>query len=98
MEGKSKKINITIGEKISNTEIDWDEEERKEVGERILSLTNEQLAVFPYLVGVRFNKEDINHVVSDIRKDGYQSVNLSPILDEANSKEDIFWWLDYFGK
>jgi hypothetical protein len=99
LEKNSRKLNINIeNKKFSNTDIKWDEEERRKVGERILSLSDEQLAVFPYLLGVGFNKKDIDHVVSDIRKDGYQSVNLNPILDEAKSKEDIFWWLDYFGK
>lgn len=99
MEDNSKKININMGKKrIFKTDLKWSENEREKAGKRILSLSDEQLAVFPYLVGVIFNKEDINHVVSDIRKDGYQSINLNPILDEAKSKEDIYWWLDYFGK
>lgn len=70
----------------------------KKIEKDIFSLSYDQLVALPFLVGVIFNKSDIEEVVNDIKDNGLDSVHLSIILSEAKSKDDVIWWIDFFKK
>ena len=77
--------------------LEWTDEERKELEEKILNLHDDQLAALAALV-VGFKKEDIEEVVRDVKDNKQGSGHLCIITDEADSKEDLLWWVDYFTK
>lgn len=77
--------------------LEWTNEERKELEEKILNLRDDQLAVLGYLM-VKFQQNDLQDVVKDIRTNKQESEDLSIIIDEAKSKEELIWWVDYFTK
>ena len=77
--------------------MEWTNEERKELEEKILNLRDDQLAVLGYLM-VKFQQNDLQDVVKDIRTNKQESEDLSIIIDEAKSKEELIWWVDYFTK
>jgi hypothetical protein len=93
-----KNIEINIGKKIKNSELKWNNDELKKIEKDIFSLSYDQLVALPFLVGVIFNKSDIEEVVDDIKDNGLDSVHLSIILSEAKSKDDVIWWIDFFKK
>jgi len=86
--------------KLSNKseELDWSEREQLELESRILKLRDDQIAALLYIVGLNFSRNDIEEVVVDIRKNEHKSGHLPILIFEANSKENLLWWLDYFEK
>lgn len=79
-------------------ELNWTEKEAKEIRERIINLRPDQIGALTYLIKVEFSKEIINSVVSEIKENGHNSVNIDPIVYEADSRENLLWWIDYFEK
>jgi len=77
-------------------ELQWTPKERRQLEKRILSLRNDQIAALLNLVGLGFSKKDIDHIVSDIRNFGSKSGHLPILTDEADSKENLLWWVNYF--
>lgn len=77
--------------------LEWTDEERKELEEKILNLRDDQLGALASLM-VGFKKEDIDDVVKDIKENKQGSGHLYIVTDEAKSKEDLLWWVDYFTK
>jgi hypothetical protein len=95
---KEKAINITRKESLKFKEILWKEKEKNKVEEKIINLKPDQLAALPFLIGINFSKKNIEKVVSEIKKNGHNSINLDVILYEADSKRNLLWWLDFFEK
>lgn len=77
-------------------ELKWEDSEIKEIRERILNLRPDQIGALPFLVGVKFNFNELDEVVSEIKSNGQNSVNIDAIIYEAESKEKLLWWLNYF--
>ena len=75
--------------------LEWTDEERKELEEKILNLRDDQLAALLCLV-VGFHKEDLDYIVKDIKENKQGSGDLCVLTDEAKSKEELLWWVDYF--
>lgn len=75
--------------------LDWTDEERKELEERILNLKDDQLGALACLM-VGFSEEDVEDVVKDIKENKQGSGHLCILTDEAESKEKLLWWVDYF--
>lgn len=101
--GKKENKNILMHishESMRNTlhELKWTKAERIDLENRILSLRNDQIGALCYLVGIRFDKSDLSEVVDEIRTYGHGSGHLSILTDEADSKENILWWIGYFEK
>jgi hypothetical protein len=78
-------------------DLEWTNEERKELEEKILNLRDDQVAVLGYLM-VKFQQKDLQDVAKDIRTNKQKSEDLRIIIDEAKSKEELLWWVDYFTK
>lgn len=77
--------------------LEWTNKEEKELEKKILSLRDDQLAtLLSFMAG--FFKEDIEEIVREIRKEKQGSPNLWTLIDEAESKEKLLWWVDYFTK
>ena len=99
MSNKDKEVKITVSqEKVSDTDLKWDEKEREKIEERILNLRYDQVAALPQIVGPAFSREDIGGVVEEIREHGHDSINLSALMTEAESKESLLWWVEFFEK
>jgi len=77
-------------------ELEWTTEEEKDLMRRILNLRDDQIASLLNLVGLNFSLSDIENVVKDIRENSERSAHLPILIHEANSKENLLWWLDYF--
>jgi len=78
-------------------DLEWTDEERRGLEEKILSLRDDQLAALACLM-VGFSKEDVEDVVRDIKEKKQGSGHLCILTDEAKSKEELLWWIDYFTK
>jgi len=76
--------------------LEWTNKERKELEKKILNLRSDQLAGLLFAVEIRFKKEDIEYVVEEIKKDKRESIHLDVLIEEADSKENLLWWVDYF--
>ncbi|KKQ91565.1 MAG: hypothetical protein UT16_C0012G0011 [Candidatus Azambacteria bacterium GW2011_GWA2_39_10] len=97
--GKSKNLKIKIQTKTGakfSSEIEWDKKEQEEIETRILNLRDDQIAALMNLAGLNFKPSDIPNVVSEIKKNGKNSGHLEIIISEADSKENLLWWLGYF--
>ena len=94
METPIKKIKSDVK---GNYFLEWTDEERKELEEKILNLQDNQLAALACLM-VGFSKENVEDVVKDIKENKQQSGHLCILIDEAKSKEELLWWVDYFTK
>ena len=82
-------------EHISSSDLIWTKDERNKLEKDILSLRDDQVgALAKILVG--FRDEDILDIVRDIRENGVESGHLSILLEEADSKEQAYWWVGYF--
>lgn len=93
-------MNIKI-RKLPNTrqkELKWGEKERRELENKILNLRNDQITALFYLVEVPFPKDDIGEVVEEIRKYDRDSAYLNTLLSEADFRENLIWWVDFFKK
>jgi hypothetical protein len=91
------KLPMIKDEPIKKHELIWSEKEEKEISERICNLKNDQLgALLNILLG--FNEKDIPEIVVEIKEQKMNSGHLSILLEEADSKEKIEWWISYFEK
>ncbi len=79
-------------------ELEWTKEEEENLIKRILNLRDDQIASLLNLVGLNFSLSHIDDVVKDIRDNGAFSGHLPILIYEANSKENLLWWIDYFEK
>lgn len=79
----------------SSGEIVWDEKEERELGKRILKLSDTQIgALLGLLAG--FKADVIKETVAEIRKYGLRSGHLPILLEEVRSMEELLWWVNYF--
>lgn len=92
------KINVGKNKSIRNKELQWGKKEELNLESRILALRDDQIAALLNLVGLKFNRDNIEHVVSEIRENGHKSGHLPILISEADSKENLLWWVDYFEK
>lgn len=93
----SKKIDITRSHlNLDRGELEWGETEVEKVTERIINLRPDQIGALAFLVGVKFSEDELEEVVSEIKENGHNSVNIGAIVYEAESKEKLLWWLGYF--
>jgi len=79
----------------SSEEIVWEEKEERELGERILKLQDTQIGALLGLA-VGFKPDVIENVVAEIREHGLLSGHLPILVEEAHSKEELLWWVNYF--
>lgn len=79
-------------------DLKWDEKEARDLEKRIINLHDDQIVALFFLVGIAFFKKDIPDVLQEIRKIGEGAIGLGILLDEADSKENLFWWVDFFTK
>ena len=73
----------------------WDTQERNKIVRRILALRDDQIGALGHIC-VKFLLKDIDDVVAGIRKFKEDDINLDVMLTEADSKEQIEWWINYF--
>lgn len=65
---------------------------------RILMLRDDQIAALFPAVGITFSHKDIPKVIAEIRERGEVATHLSTLIDEADSKESLEWWVSFFEK
>jgi len=73
--------------------------EEKNLMQRIKNLRIDQIAALIELVGIHFNKQVLEKVAKKIKNsevDDTEYVDI--IIDEAKSKEDLKFWLNFFEK
>lgn len=78
-----------------NKNLDWTDEQRKEIEKRILNLRKDQIGALLYLSGLTFSKKDLHEVIEDIVKNREGSGHL-PILIEEGDLKELLWWLEFF--
>lgn len=81
---------------ITKNDLQWSSEEKEQLERRIVALREDQIGALIELVGLGFRKEDLAHIVEDIRADGLRSGHLEIVLAEALSKEELLRWVAYF--
>jgi len=79
-------------------ELQWNEKERLEVESKVLGLRNDQIAALFFLTEIKFSKNDIENVVAEIKMNKHESLHLDVLIAEADSKENLLWWVDFFTK
>ena len=79
-------------------ELNWSEKEIKEIGSRIMGLREDQIAALITISGVEFDFKDIENVVADIKTNKEKSGHLEIVICEADTKESLLWWLEFFEK
>ncbi len=79
-------------------ELQWREEEERELARRILGLREDQIAALVNLAGLNFALSDIEDVVQDIVRNKAHSGHLPILIYEAGSKKLLLWWIGYFEK
>jgi hypothetical protein len=79
-------------------ELKWTKKERKEVEAKVLNLRDDQIGALLNLVGLNFFRDAIYEAIAEIRRHGADSVHLDILLTEADSKENLLWWVDFFHK
>ncbi|BCX15971.1 MAG: hypothetical protein KatS3mg098_204 [Candidatus Parcubacteria bacterium] len=94
---KEKEVKITRSyEHADKGELEWKESEARRIRERIINLRRDQIGALSYLIGVEFPRDELDQIVLEIKENGQNSVNIDAIVYEAESKEKLLWWLDYF--
>ena len=78
-------------------DLDWTLKEEGKLVSRIFNLRYDQVAALAWLVGVGFEKGDLERIFYNIKEDNDWS-NVLPIVYEADSKENLLWWLEFFEK
>ncbi|MFB6212757.1 MAG: hypothetical protein ABEI53_03020 [Candidatus Magasanikbacteria bacterium] len=96
MKDEKQKVDIKKGEKVEWNELEWENPEKEKIVKDILNLRDDQVIALSFLVGVKFDKNEVQEVIKEIKKNGKQSQNLEAILSEGESKEKIKWWVSYF--
>ena len=69
--------------------------EYADIAKRILALRDDQIGA-PAHILVKFSIKDIPNIVLGIREFKEGDINLDVMLTEADSKEQIEWWINYF--
>jgi hypothetical protein len=73
----------------------YDDDEQFELAQRILHLRDDQLTALCH-IAIGFGREALPEVVQDIRENGLESGHLPVVLAEAESPEDLAWWVELF--
>ena len=81
-----------------NYELEWTQDEEDTISDQILSLREDQIAALLNLSGLEFSLDDIEEVVRDIVDNKKGSGHLEILIYEAQSKEVLLWWINYFAK
>ncbi len=78
----------------------WDSKERKEIEDRILKLTDNQIEELFEKVGISWiaSLEEMEEIVSEIRKQKHDSINLDTLMSETDSRENLLKWIEYYEK
>lgn len=66
------------------------------IRERIKNLRVDQICALADLVGVKFNREELEKIAKLIKET--DSVNLDTIITEAKSIKDLLFWVEIFEK
>lgn len=91
-------VKIKKVDSIGRGDLDFSDEEATGLGNRILKLRDDQIVALASLVKVIFCPEDREDVLRDIRAGGWHSGHLSVIVYEADNKENLAWWIEFFEK
>ena len=65
---------------------------------RILNLRDDQIMALFNLVKIEFAKKDFEEILTEIRTNREDSQHLGILLDEADSAENLLWWVSFFEK
>ena len=72
--------------------LEWDLEEKEELSKKILKLSNLQIEKLFDKVGIKC-MVSMDKVVEEIREEQEESMNLDTLLTEADSKNNLLYWL-----
>lgn len=95
MENTNENIVIKKRESVQRPKLEWGDQERKDIEKRILALSSVAIGALAKIL-IDFKDEDITDVVRDIKEHGIESGHLPIIIEEAESKEKVVWWIKYF--
>ena len=68
----------------------------KKTESSILKLKDNQIGELFEKVGIKFLDTAIEEIVSELRENEPNSINLDILMREANTKENLFAWIEYF--
>ena len=74
----------------------WEEKEREKTESRILKLKDNQIGELFEKVGIKFLYTAIEEIVSELKENELNSINLDILMREANTKGNLFAWIEYF--
>ena len=72
--------------------LEWDLEEKEELSKRILRLSNLQIEKLFKKAGIKY-MVPMDKVIEEIREEQEGSMNLDTLLTEADSKNNLLYWL-----
>ncbi|MCL4427309.1 hypothetical protein M1534_03075 [Patescibacteria group bacterium] len=93
---KREKVSITKKSSTERREMRWAMIEEQETERRIIKLRDDQIIALFFCVGISFFTQDIPDILQDIHTTGEGSIYFGTLLDEADSKENLLWWIDFF--
>lgn len=70
----------------------WDLEKKEELSKRILKLSNLQIEKLFKKVGIKY-MVPVDKVIEEIREEQEGSMNLDILLTEADSKDNLLFWI-----
>jgi len=80
------------------SDLRWAEREQSALTKKVLRLRDDQIiSLFPIL-GITFDRNDISAVVREVRKNRGESIHIDTLFSEANSKEILRWWINFFSR
>jgi len=74
-------------------ELKWSRKEQDAIEDRILKLSDYQIMELFGRVGLVYPENPLSEIIKSMRKD---SSNLNTLLTEADSKENLLFWLEHF--
>jgi len=77
--------------------LEWDLEEKEELSKRILRLSNLQIEKLFKKAGIKY-MVPMDKVIEEIREEQEGSMNLDTLLTEADSKNNLLYWLSQLEK
>jgi hypothetical protein len=92
-------LNYSIIKKITKPMFQEYSLEEKNLMQRIKNLRIDQIAALIELVGIHFNKQVLEDIAKKIKNSEAEDIEyVDIIIDEARSKEELEFWLNFFEK
>ncbi len=98
MKIKIRKIRLPRKGEPRTGDLDWTDKEYLNIAKRVLKLKKYQVVAFMSLVRVEFDENNREDVAEEIKSNKLESTYLPIVVYEADSRENLLWWLEFFEK